>query len=212
MSQSVIRDLTLVRDQYKLVHHIKAVEQAAEESKRCSEQDKFVNDQFLERLSKSRYYVIQANVDGKPGQMLGCLIIQEAAPKYHTIEYVETLLRGRDIALNAIQMYEEHFRVKLIPYEIIRRSVCYWLRFFYAKKYIRCNSGRDAWNDLRVAIKDTTGRDIDTDLKWSRLKTEYRLFTKFMKSNNAPRTQCPVALYRQHKSIIVTNILDARTN
>lgn len=211
MSQSVIRDLTLYVDQSKLVRYVNAVEQAAE-SKRRSEQDKFADDKYLERLSKSRYYVIEANVDGKPGQKLGYLIIQEANPKYHTIEYVETLMRGRDIALNAIQAYEEHFKVNLIPHEIIRRSVDYWIRFFYAKNYIRCNSGRDAWSDLSVAIKDTTGLDIDTDLKWSPLKTEYRLFTKFMKSNNAPRAQCPLARYRKHKSIIQMKLIEACTN
>ena len=200
MSQSVIGTLTLGVSQQHLEAFIEMMRGNGAES------------DYLDRLAKSKYYVIEADVDGEPDQMLGFIVIQEASPKYHTIEYVTTLLKGRDVALRSISLYEEHFRVKLIPYEIIRRSVCYWLRFFYAKNYIRCNSGRDAWNDLRVAIKDTTGRDIDTDLKWSRLKTEYKLFTKFMKSNNAPRTQCPLALYRKHKSIIVTNILDARTN
>ena len=200
MSQSVIGTLTLGVSQQHLEAFIEMMRGNGAES------------DYLDRLAKSKYYVIEADVDGKPDQMLGFIVIQEASPKYHTIEYVTTLLKGRDVALRSISLYEEHFRVKLIPYEIIRRSVCYWLRYFYAAKYIRCNSDRDPWNDLSVVIKDISGLDIDTDLKWSLLKTGYRLFTKFMKSNDETRTQCPLALYRKHKSIIVTNILDARTN
>lgn len=161
---------------------------------------------YLDRLAKSKYHSIEVDVDGKPNQILGCIIIQEVSPKYHTIEYVTTCLEGRDIALRAIALYEEHFKVKLIPHDIIKSSVLYWLRHFYVAKYIHCNSDRDPWNDLSVVIKDISGLNIDTDLKWSHLKTEYRLFTKFMKSSDAPRTKSPIALYRKHKTIITLKL------
>lgn len=200
MSQSVIGTLTLDVSQQHLEAFIEMMK------KNGAEPD------YLDRLAKSKYYVIEADVDGKPDQMLGFIVIQEVSPKYHTIEYVMTLLKGRDVALCAISLYEEHFKVKLIPHYIIKRTVIYWLRFFYVMNYIRCNSDRDPWNDLSVVIKDISGLDIDTDLKWSLLKTEYRLFTKFMKSNDDTRTQSPVALYRNHKSIIQMKLIEACTN
>lgn len=200
MSQSVIGTLTLDVSQQHLQVFIEMMKRNGAEP------------DYLDRLTKSKYHIIEADVDGKPDQMLGFLVIQEVSPKYHTIEYVMTLLGGRDVALRAISLYEEHFKVKLIPHYIIKRSVVYWLRYFYVAKYIRCNSDRDPWNDLSLAIKEISGLDIDTDLKWSLLKTEYRLFTKFMKSNDATRTKNPIALYRKHKSIIKLKLIVACAN
>ena len=150
------------------------------------------NEKFYKRLLKSEYYEY---VDTEDNNLIfGYIAVQKTNKGYHFIECINTALRGYNICERIIEMYQNKFNTTLIPYEIQKDSSLYWLRYFYK------NSNRlNTFEILAYSINKKFNIDVDNDLRWNDLKTEYNLFNKFIKRKDVNHDSNIVRQYRNFK-------------
>lgn len=70
-------------------------------------------------------------LDNHQHYILGYIWISNSLSKvYHYIEFIDTRLRGYNLAAHMISKYEKYNEVALIPKEIIHTSAEYWKKYF----------------------------------------------------------------------------------
>ena len=125
--------------------------------------------EFKARLHNSKFYEFVAEED--QNSKFGCIVVSEF-DKCHFIEYMTSYHKGFNIGEKMIMQYMNQFSKSLIPYEIIKKSSVYWLKYFIDREII-------TFEDLMGYLKSNIGIDR-SDVKWSQLETEYKLFKKFL--------------------------------
>lgn len=130
--------------------------------------------EFKARLLNSKFYEFVA----KENQTFkfGCIVVSEF-DKCHFIEYMISYHKGFNIGEKMIIQYMKQFSKSLIPYEIIKDSSVYWLKYFMERQM-------GSFEDLMDYLKSNIGINR-SDVKWSLLETEYKLFKKFLVQTNA---------------------------
>ncbi len=161
-------------------------------SKLCVDHSKEESTIFFKRLQDAKYYEF---VNSENHNMIfGYILVEKLNEKVHLIDWVDTNLKKQNLCETMIECYERKFGVILLPYETIKQSAIYWLRYFYKNK---CES----FEDLSRVIKHLF--DINTDnLKWKPLQLEYKLFNKFIQRNDVDHSLDLIKQYREFKRMM----------